>query len=66
LAFNIVEGKNSRYITASGIKGFLRRHNEIYRDEFVEAIIRRLDFDKDSRVSYVEFCEAVRVRDIAL
>lgn len=57
--FKMVDKNRKKFIDKAAIKSFLKRMGHIVQPKEVVCILRRLDIDGDSRVSFHEFVEAI-------
>ena len=57
--FKMLEPVKKKYITSFCIKKFLQRMGHKVINQELISIVRRLDIDGDSRITYKEFVEAV-------
>lgn len=60
-AFKAIDELNYNYLNEANIKVFLRKMgHQVIRKELT-AIIRRFDLDGDSKISFQEFNEGIRI-----
>lgn len=57
--FKMVDAHRKRCIDKNALKAYLKRMGHIVQPKEVVCILRRLDIDGDSRVSFQEFVEAI-------
>ena len=59
-AFKAIDEQRFNYLTEGSIRMFLRRMGHQPLKAELIAIIRRFDLDGDSKISFAEFCEAIK------
>ena len=59
-SFKAIDDQRFNYLTEGSIRIFLRKMGHQVLKAEITAIIRRLDLDGDSKISFSEFNEAVR------
>ncbi len=58
--FRIVDDQNEGDINPDNLRSFFKNNGYYPTEDEVIAIVRRLDVDADCKVSYAEFCEAIK------
>jgi hypothetical protein len=59
-AFSAIDTLGFKYLDISSIKKFLRKQGHKPTDKELNSIIRRIDLDADSRITFTEFTEAIK------
>jgi hypothetical protein len=64
--FRAVDELNEGEINVDNMRGFLKRAGHYPTEEEVIAIIRRVDTNADSSISYAEFSEAIKPQEFTM
>jgi Ca2+-binding EF-hand superfamily protein len=64
--FRAVDEMNEGEINLDNMRAFLKRAGHYPTEEEVIAIVRRLDTNADSSVSYAEFSEAIKPQEFSM
>ena len=64
--FRAVDERNEGEINLDNLRAFLKRAGHYPTEEQVVSVIRRLDLDADSCVSYAEFAEGIKPQEFSL
>jgi Ca2+-binding EF-hand superfamily protein len=63
--FRAVDELNDGSINPDNLRAFLKNNGYFPKEEEVIAIIRRLDVDADAKISYEEFCDAIKTQEFS-
>jgi Ca2+-binding EF-hand superfamily protein len=58
--FRAVDEQNEGDINPDNLRNFFKNNGYIPTEDEIIAIVRRLDVDADCKVSYEEFCDAIK------
>jgi Ca2+-binding EF-hand superfamily protein len=58
--FNEIDATRTNYIDVSNLKSFLIKCSYLPNDNFLLAIVRRMDLDGDAKLNFREFIDALR------
>lgn len=58
--FRAIDDLNEGDFKPDNIRAFLKNNGYYPTEDEVIAIVRRLDLDADCKISYAEFCEAIK------
>ncbi len=61
--FRAVDEANEGDINPDNLRGFLKANGYYPTEDEVIAIVRRLDVDADCKISYEEFCDAIKTQE---
>lgn len=61
--FRAVDELNEGDINPDNLRSFFKNNGYYPTEDEVIAIVRRLDVDADCKISYAEFCEAIKTQE---
>lgn len=61
--FRAIDSLNEGCINPDNLRAFFKSSGHYPTEDEIMALIRRLDFDADAKLSYEEFCEAIKVQE---
>ena len=63
--FRAVDELNEGDINPENLRAFFKTNGYIPTEDEVIAIVRRLDVDADCKISYAEFCDAIKTQEFS-